>query len=99
MAELTAALDIPDATPHDLRRTGSSTLTSERIGASPFIRSKVLGHTSDAGGGSAVSSAHYDVNTYAGEKRRALEAWEALLLEVVGERARPPKLVAITGAA
>lgn len=99
MAELTAALNIPDATPHDLRRTGSSALTSERIGVSPFIRSKVLGHTSDAGGGSAVSSAHYDVNTYAAEKRRALEAWEALLLEIVGEQARPPRLVAMTGAA
>lgn len=88
MAELTTALGIDDATPHDLRRTGSTAMTSERLGVSPFIRSKVLGHTSDAGGGSAVSAAHYDANLYVAEKRRALEAWESLLLEVVGERPR-----------
>ncbi len=88
MAELTAALGIANASPHDLRRTGSTALTSERSGVSPFIRSKVLGHTSDTGGGSAVSAAHYDANTYAAEKRRSLEAWEGLLLEVAGERPR-----------
>jgi len=89
MAELTSAIGIEDVTPHDLRRTGSTALTSERIGVLPFIRSKVLGHTSDSGGGSAVSAAHYDANTYAAEKRRALEAWEDLLLEIAGERQRP----------
>lgn len=97
MAELTAALGIADATPHDLRRTGSTALTSERLGISPFIRSKVLGHSSDAGGGAAVSSAHYDLNTYASEKRRALVGWEELLLEIVGERARRQNVVAIAG--
>ena len=35
MAELTAALAIKGASPHDLRRTGSTALTSERIGVSP----------------------------------------------------------------
>jgi integrase len=84
MVGLCSALGIPPAAPHDLRRTGSSALTSERIGVSPFIRSQVLGHRSDAGGGAAVSMAHYDVNTYATEKRRALEAWEALVLKIVG---------------
>lgn len=88
MAELTAALGIKDATPHDLRRTGSTALTSERLGLSPFIRSRVLGHTSDTGGGAAVTAAHYDANTYVAEKRRALAAWEDLLLEVAGERPR-----------
>lgn len=97
MAELTLALGIEDATPHDLRRTGSTALTSERLGISPFIRSKVLGHVSDAGGGSAVSSAHYDANTYATDKRRALEAWEGLLLEVVGEKARPSNVAKLYG--
>lgn len=85
---LTAALKIPDATVHDLRRTGSTALTSERLGVSPFIRSKVLGHGTDTGGGAAVSSTHYDANEYLAEKRRALEAWESLLLEIVGERKR-----------
>ena len=88
MATLTDALGIDGASPHDLRRTGSTALTSERIGVTPFIRSKVLGHTSDAGGGSVVSSVHYDANAYVAEKRKALAAWEDLLLDVVGERPR-----------
>ena len=88
MAELTTALGINDATPHDLRRTGSSAMTSERLGISPFIRSKVLGHISDAGGGAAVSASHYDANTYAVEKRRALRLWQDLLMEIAsGESA------------
>ncbi len=86
MADLTDALGIEGVSPHDLRRTGSTALTSERIGVSPFIRSKVLGHTSDAGGGSAVSATHYDANEYVAEKRKALEGWEQLLLMIVGER-------------
>ncbi len=89
LTELYGALEIEGATVHDLRRTGSTALTSERLGVSPFIRSQVLGHASDTGGGSAVSSAHYDANTYIAEKRRALEAWEGLLLEIVGVRIRP----------
>jgi integrase len=85
LAEVMAALKIKGASTHDLRRTGSSILTSERLGISPFIRSKVLGHKADAGGGAAVSMVHYDTNEYVAEKRRALEAWEGLLLQIVGE--------------
>ena len=85
MAGLCAILGIEDASPHDLRRTGSTAMTSERLGISPFIRSKVLGHAGDTGGGAAVSVAHYDANNYAVEKRRALEAWEGLLMGIVGE--------------
>lgn len=85
MDKLRTSIGVNEATLHDLRRTGSTILTSERIGVSPFIRSKVLGHGTDAGGGAAVSSAHYDVNEYLTEKRRALEAWESVLLKTVGE--------------
>ena len=42
-----------------------------------------------------MSSAHYDVNEYVAEKRRALEAWEAVLLEVVGERQREGNITPI----
>ena len=83
MKELTAALGIDGVSVHDLRRTGSTALTSERLGVSPFIRSKVLGHRTDTGGGAAVSMAHYDRNEYLPEKRRALTAWEGLLEEIV----------------
>jgi integrase len=98
MRDITQALGLAGITPHDLRRTGSTALTSERIGVSPFIRSQVLGHRSDAGGGSAVSLAHYDANSYASEKRRALEAWENLLLTIAGEREAPDNLIRLGGA-
>lgn len=93
MKEITTALGIAGVSPHDLRRTGSTAMTSERLGVSPFIRSKVLGHRGDTGGGAAVSMIHYDANAYAAEKRRALEAWEGLLLAIVGERALPSNVV------
>jgi hypothetical protein len=63
-------------------------MTSERLRVSPFVRSLVLSHTTDTGGGAAVSSSHYDRNSYIAEKRSALTAWEGLLLEIVGERER-----------
>lgn len=85
------ALGLQGMTLHDLRRTGSTNLTSERLGITPFVRSLVLGHA-DTGGGAAVSSSVYDWNTYLAEKRRALTAWEGLLLEIVGERERPDNL-------
>lgn len=78
MGRLKEGLGIVGPTVHDLRRTVSTNLTSERCGVSPFIRSKVLGHI-DAGGGAMVSAIHYDANTYLVEKRRALEVWSDLL--------------------
>lgn len=77
-----------NATLHDMRRTVSTNLTSERCGVSPFIRSKVLGHI-DAGGGAMVSMLHYDVNDYLAEKRRALEIWTRVLLRIVGDQTLP----------
>jgi integrase len=86
--KVTTALGLDGVTLHDVRRTGATVLTSERLGIPPFIRSLVLSHA-DTGGGAAVSSAVYDWNTYLPEKRKALTAWESLLLEIVGERERP----------
>lgn len=96
LRRLTTALRIEGATVHDLRRTVSTNLTSERCGVSPFIRSKVLGHL-DAGGGAMVSSVHYDANSYLVEKRRALQVWSDVLLEIVGECERPSNVTAIRG--
>lgn len=97
MSRLRPVIGVDGASVHDLRRTGSTALTSERIRVSPFIRSKVLGHDTDAGGGAQVSSAHYDVNEYMTDKRAALRAWETLLLRVVSEDARPGPSVSRTG--
>jgi hypothetical protein len=58
-------------------------MTSERLGVSPFIRSKVLAHY-DTGGGAQVSATRNDANSYVREKRRALEDWQRLLARIVG---------------
>ncbi|WP_158873953.1 tyrosine-type recombinase/integrase [Antarcticirhabdus aurantiaca] len=75
-------------TPHDLRRTGSTAITSERIAMPRFVVSQVLNHTSDSGGTAAVTAV-YDRNAYLKEKRAALDAWAALLAEIVGLRPPP----------
>jgi integrase len=79
-------------TPHDLRRTGATAITSERIGMPRFIVSQVLNHTSDSGGTAAVTAV-YDRNAYLKEKRAALNAWADLLLEIVEGKARPSNVV------
>ena len=77
---------VPDATPHDFRRTGSTNITGERIGIPRFIVSRVLNQISDAGGAAAVTAV-YDRNEYLADKRKALEAWATLLAHIVsGER-------------
>lgn len=96
MARLLAVVEIEGATVHDLRRTGATMLTSERAGVRRFIVSKVLGHA--AVEGSAVTEI-YDRNEYLPDKRRALTAWEGLLLEIVGERPQRSKVIQITASA
>ena len=82
MARLVKAIGIPHATPHDLRRTGATMLTGERVGIPRFFVSQVIAHSGDTGGAAAVTGRHYDLNDYLPEKRRALEAWAALLTEI-----------------
>lgn len=83
-----SACGIEDGTIHDIRRTGSTRITSERLNISPFVRSKVLGHY-DAGGGAQVSMQRYDANTHVREERAALAQWQQLLARIVGERTEP----------
>ncbi len=92
MARLCKGLGLTQVSPHDLRRTGASALASERLGTAPHVVSQVLGHSGDLGGAAAVTWRHYAQHDFMPEKRRALEAWEGLLLEVVGERQRPSNL-------
>ena len=84
MKRMTNVLGIPDATPHDFRRTGATNITSERIGIPRFIVSRVLNQISDTGGAAAVTGV-YDRNEYLPEKRRALTAWSGLLQEIISE--------------
>lgn len=78
MARACAALQIPSAGPHDLRRTGRTILTSERLGVSYETAERVIAHLV----GSAVSRV-YDRNEYLREKRAALEAWTDELKRLV----------------
>ena len=94
MLRVTRALNIKNATVHDLRRTMSSTMTSERLKVSHFIRSEVIAHAT-SGGGAAVSMQNYDVNGYVSEKREALERWSKLLMIIVGEQAAPSNVTPI----
>jgi integrase len=70
------ALAIGDATPHDLRRTAASHMTS--IGVSRLVVSKILNHAEP--GVTAV----YDRHSYDAEKRVALEAWGDRLEKIIG---------------
>ena len=92
MKRLTTAIGIEDATPHDLRRTGATNITGERIRMPRFIVSRVLNQMSETGGAAAVTGV-YDRNDYLTEKRRALFAWEDVLSEIVAGSASAPKIV------
>ena len=98
MARLRAEAGLTDATPHDFRRTGSTNITGERIGMSRFIVSQVLNQISDTGGAAAVTRV-YDRNAYLAEKRKALDAWAALLAEIVSGETRAANVVSISEAA
>jgi integrase len=69
-----------DATPHDLRRTAASHMTS--IGISRLVVSKILNHAEPG------ITAVYDRHSYDREKRAALDAWGARLEQIVSG-ARP----------
>jgi integrase len=62
-------------TPHDLRRTAASHMTS--MGISRLVVSKLLNHVENS------VTAIYDRHSYDTEKRNALEAWDRRLREII----------------
>lgn len=62
---------LPLGSPHDVRRSGATTLTG-RYGFSRLIVGLVLGHTPKEG---AAVTGVYDRHTYVPEKRKALGVW------------------------
>jgi integrase len=87
MSRVCAGLSIAHASPHDLRRTGRTMLTSERVGVSYEVAERVIAHLV----GSAVSRV-YDRNEYLREKRAALDAWANEIARILSEpsgRRRP----------
>ena len=63
-------------TPHDLRRTATSMMTS--AGISEFDVSKVLNHTVQS-----VTNKHYNHYSYDKEKQKALRIWERKLTTIL----------------
>lgn len=84
MSRLCEEIGVKDASPHDLRRTGATAITSERIGMPRFVVSAVLNHTSEMGGVTKI----YDRNEYLPEKRRALDAWGRALTAIGTDKAK-----------
>lgn len=72
-------------TPHDLRSTARSWLTSETIGASVVVAERCLNHT--LGGLLAV----YDQHDYMTERRAVLERWTDFILACEAGREWMPK--------
>lgn len=72
-------------TPHDLRSTARSWLTSETIGASVIVAERCLNHT--LGGLLAV----YDQHDYLTERRTVLERWTDFLLACEAGNERIPE--------
>lgn len=81
MRDIRAAIDIPDITVHDLRRSGATRLAKARV--SPFILSKLLNHANELGGGSSITMSVYVQHDYLDEKREAIEALERSILAAV----------------
>lgn len=79
--EKAGAEPMADWTLHDLRRTVRTGLS--RLGFPPHVGEAVLGHTIKG------VQAHYDLWTYAPEKRAALEAWERHVLGLLAPQAAP----------
>jgi integrase len=75
VARLCDRLQIPRGSPHDFRRSGATTLTTEQYGIRRFVVAKVLAHTPTDG--ASMVTAVYDRNDYLPEKRLALAAWGA----------------------
>lgn len=73
VARLCERLDIARGSPHDFRRSGATTLTTERDGARRSVVAKVLAHTPTDG--ASLVTAVYDRNDYLPEKRQALAIW------------------------
>lgn len=72
-------------TPHDLRRTGASHMTS--MGIPRLTVSKVLNHVETG------VTAIYDRHSYDAEKKQALDAWGARLSEIITGKAAPGNVV------
>jgi integrase len=78
MKRSSQALQLNDATPHDLRRTAATGMA--KCGVSRLVVDKVLNHVS---ADRSTIAGVYDRHAYQDEKRDALSKWEDYLLAIV----------------
>ncbi len=83
--QISADLSIPRFTPHDLRRTAATGMTS--MGIDRLTVSRILNHRE--GGITQI----YDRFSYDTPKRNAWDAWAGRLLEIVTGKTAPEKVV------
>lgn len=83
--EAAKAAKLTNARLHDLRRSGATSLTSERLAFGRFTVSAVLNHSSDTGDAASVTAV-YDRNDHLPQKRAALDAWATELLRIADNR-------------
>lgn len=95
MARLCEAAGVKDASAHDLRRTASTVMASERIGVLGEVVARILNHAPPGMGVTAV----YNRHAYIAEKRSALTRWAALLSEILAEDERPSNVRQLRGGA
>jgi integrase len=84
------SIDLADLTPHDLRRTAASFMTS--LGIFRLVVSKILNHVEQG------ITAVYDRYGYDAEKRHALEVWAAHLEEILSGKAAASNVVSLARA-
>ena len=87
---LPPTIPLENVTPHDLRRTAASQMTS--MGISRLVVSKLLNHAE------AGITAVYDRHSYDQEKRRALDAWGARLEGLLSGEPATAKVVTLATA-
>ncbi len=95
MARLCEAAKVSGVSAHDLRRTASTIMASERIGVLGEVVARILNHAPPGLGVTAI----YNRHGYLPEKRSALTRWAALLMEIVGEQERPSNVAELRSVA
>lgn len=86
--------ELGELTPHDLRRTGRTRLTSDDLGVDEITAERVLNHVV----GTRQQRA-YDWQAYMTQKRAALEAWERELKRIIEGKAPTSNVIPMKTAA
>jgi integrase len=85
------SIALDNITPHDLRRTAASFMTS--LGVNRVTVAKILNHADGS------VTAVYDRHSYDPEKRYALDAWAVRLQEIINNKPSSSNVVPLASSA